>query len=154
MNTPICLRLPYPVSANRYWRTFLPKGHTRPITVLSEEAKAYKADIAVLAAAAGLRTPLEGRVAMRVDLFPNRPLDWAKRAQANPDTWDDDVQCIDLGNCEKVLGDALQGIAYVNDKQIRRLYLERQEPDQHGARVIVTVGALHQVAIARDLFAA
>lgn len=154
MSAPVCFRLPYPVSANLYWRSFLPKGHSRPIVVLSKEAKEYKADVAKLALAAGLRIPLDGRVAMRVDLFPERPQDWARRAQKNPDFWDDDVRCIDLGNCEKVLSDALNGIAWVDDKQLRRIYLERQEPDQHGARCIVTIGRLHQVPVARDLFAA
>lgn len=154
MNTPITLRLPYPVSANRYWRTFQPKGHARAITVRSQEAKAFIAEVGILANAAGLRIPLDGRVALRVDLFPERPADWAKRAQKNPDAWDDDVRCIDLGNCEKVLSDALNGIAWIDDKQLRRIYLERQEPDQFGARCIVTIGRLNQVPIARDLFAA
>lgn len=157
MTPPITLRLPYPVSSNRYWatRVVTPKGR-KPFatTYVTPEAEAYKADVALLATAAGLRVPLEGRVAMRIDLFPERPQDWVKRAQADPDYWDDDVRCIDLGNCEKVLADALQGIAYVNDKQLRRIYLERQEPDQFGARCIVTIGRLHQVLIARDLFAA
>jgi crossover junction endodeoxyribonuclease RusA len=56
-------------------------------------------------------------------------------------TWDDDVQCIDLGNCEKVLSDALNGIAWVDDRKHRRILLERMEPDGE-ARVEVTITPL------------
>ena len=55
------------------------------------------------------------------------------------DLWDDTVQCIDLGNAEKVLSDALQGIAFENDAQLWRHTHERAEPDEFGARVLVTI---------------
>lgn len=152
MSAPITLRLPYPLSANKYWRPVVIKNHA--MIVPTREAKEFKAEIALLAVAAGIRVPLDGRVALRVDLFPDRPQDWAKRAQRNPDTWDDDIRCIDLDNCQKVLIDALNKVAWVDDSQLRRIYLERQEPDQFGARCIVTIGRLNQVPIARDLFAA
>ncbi len=32
---PIELVLPYPLSANRYWRTYMPKGFKAPVTVYS-----------------------------------------------------------------------------------------------------------------------
>lgn len=147
----IVLRLPYPISANRYWRHGLIKG--RPVTFVSKEAKAYKAEVLVLARNAGLRVPLDGRVAWSIRLYPNRPQDWAKRAQRDPDRWDDDVLCMDLGNCEKVLADALNGIAWLDDKQIRRTVLERMEPDGE-ARVEITIGSIKAMPIAPDLFAA
>lgn len=124
------------------------------MTYVSAEAKEYKAEVAKLAKAAGMTMPLDGRVAWKIELYPQRPQDYAKRARLNPDGWDDDVRCIDLGNCEKVLGDALNGIAWIDDKQIRRTILERKEPDEHGARVVVTIGRLQQIPIAQDLFAA
>lgn len=133
------LVLPYPVSANRYWRSFVPKGGTRAITVPSDEARAYKEEVAWRARLAGIRVPLTGRVALHVKLFPARPQDWAKRTSKNPDGWDDDVRCIDLGNCEKVLCDALNRVAWDDDKQIRRMVLEREEPDDKGARLEVTI---------------
>jgi crossover junction endodeoxyribonuclease RusA len=151
MSTPVTLRLPYPVSANRYWRHAIVCNRAQ--TYLSKEAKEYKAEVAILAKAAGLTIPLDGRVAWRIQLFPKQPLDFAKRAARNPDFWDDDVMCMDLGNCEKVLADALNGIAWVDDKQIRRTVLERFEPVGE-AHVLVTIGRLHQVAVAPDLFAA
>lgn len=154
---PITIRFPYPISSNRYWsHGVLPGkagGRSRAVTFVTKEAKQYRSDVGKLALAAGLRIPLDGRIAWRIQLFPQRPLDWAKRAQRNPDFWDDDVQCMDLGNCEKVLADALNGIAWIDDKQIRRTVLERCEPDGE-AHVLVTIGRMHQVAVAPDLFAA
>jgi crossover junction endodeoxyribonuclease RusA len=90
---------------------------------------------------------------VRIRLYPARPQDWAKRAQRNPDTWDDDVRCIDLGNAEKVLSDALNGIAWIDDKQLRRIELERCEPDEHGARVVVEIEPVTRAPIAPSLFA-
>lgn len=76
---------------------------------------------------------------MLVRLFPNRPQDWARRARRDPAGWDDTVQCIDLGNCEKVLSDALNGVVWADDKQLRRIVLERMEPDARGARLEVAI---------------
>lgn len=33
------LTLPYPISANRYWRTYLPRGCAAPVTTVSPEAQ-------------------------------------------------------------------------------------------------------------------
>ncbi|MEN5285776.1 RusA family crossover junction endodeoxyribonuclease [Stenotrophomonas lactitubi] len=145
------LTLPYPISANRYWavRVIPKKPKPLAITYVTEEAKAYKATVGHLAKAAGIRVPATGRVVLHIKLFPNRPQDWAKRARKDPHTWDDTVQCIDLGNCEKVLSDALNGIAWVDDKQIRRTLLERMEPDEKGARLEV---AIEYLAAAPSLF--
>lgn len=146
------LTLPYPISANRYWRAVTIRGHAAMVP--TKEAKAFKEDVAWRARLAGIRTPLDGRVSLVVRLFPARPQDWAKRSAKNPDGWDDDVRCIDLGNCEKVLSDALNGVAWVDDKQLRRIVLERCEPDEKGARVEIEITALTAVPIAPELFAA
>lgn len=146
----ITLTLPYPISANRYWATATIRG--RAMTYVTKDAKVFKADVVKVARAAGVREPLTGRVAVTLRLYPQRPQDWAKRARKNPDAWDDDVRCIDLGNAEKVLSDALNGIAWVDDKQLRRIELVRCEPDEHGARVEVTIEALQGVLVAPALF--
>lgn len=135
----ITLTLPYPISANRYWRSFVPRGQSRAIVVVSDEAKAYKQEAAWLARAAGMRSPMAGRVAVDIKLYPARPQDWVKRAQRDPMTWDDSVQCLDLDNANKVLLDALKGFAFDDDKWVRRLTSERMEPDEQGARVVVTI---------------
>lgn len=149
--TAVRLVLPYPISANRYWRSFLPKGHQRPIVTRSTEAKTFIHECQVMARRAGIRQPLQGRVSLSVKLYPNLPQDWKKRAQRDPYHWDDTVQCIDLGNCEKVLCDALNGIAWNDDKQIRRMVLERMTPDEHGARTVVEFCADSTPMIAPEL---
>ena len=143
----IVLTLPYPVSANRYWRSFVPRGHQRAIVTLSDEAKAYKTEVQWLCRKAGIRSPITGRVAIAVQLFPNRPQDWAKRAAKDPAGWDDTVQCLDLDNANKVLMDALKGVAIDDDKWVRRIVSERMEPDAAGARVVVRITPMAAVPV-------
>ena len=82
----ITLTLPYPLSANRYWRP-VPIG--KHITIVpTKEAKQYRKDVAHLCAAAGVITPLSGRVSIEVQLYPHRPLDWQKRQRLHGDAWD------------------------------------------------------------------
>jgi len=144
------LTLPYPISANRYWRPVRIGNH---ITIVpTKEAKAYRNEVMLRAITA--RCPLiTGHVGLVVKLYPNRPLDWAKRARKDPDNWSDTVQCIDLGNCEKVLSDALNGVAWVDDKQLRDIRLLRMEPDEHGPRVVVEFWEIVREPIAPELFA-
>lgn len=130
------LVLPWPVSANRYWRTRVVKGIA--MTYISAEAKAYKATVCGLAKIAGVQKPIAGRVAVEIRLYPNRPQDWQKRAKRDPLAWDDTVQCLDLDNANKVLFDALKGIAIEDDKWVRRIESERMEPDGE-ARVEIVI---------------
>lgn len=132
----ITLTLPYPVSCNRYWRTRVVKGLA--MTYVSTEAKDYKREVAWLVKAAGIRQPITGRVAVSYVLYPKRPLDWSKRASKDPHGWDDTVACIDLDNAQKVLLDALKGVAFDDDKWVRRIDAERAEPDGE-ARLVVTI---------------
>jgi crossover junction endodeoxyribonuclease RusA len=141
MSQEVKLVLPYPPSANRAWRTYMPKGFKAPVTVVSAEGKSYKAQVAWMCKAAGIKSPISGRVEVDIKLYPKRPQDWAKRAAKNPNCWDDDVQCLDLDNVNKVLFDALKGIAIEDDKWVRRLTSERMEPDGE-ARVVVTIRPL------------
>ena len=145
------LVLPYPVSSNLYWRSFVPRGGTRAITCVSDQAKAYRRDVFKLALAAGCRTPISGRVALSIQLYPARPLDWAKRARKDPEGWDDTIRSIDLDNCLKVLLDALKNVAFDDDAWVRKIDAERMEPDVHGARVVVTVAAIVRETIAPEL---
>ncbi len=135
----IRLTLQYPPSANRYWRHTAPRG--RVMSFLSAEAKAYREDVAWRARLAGVQ-PIEGRVALTVRLYPHRPQDWQKRQRQDPETWGDSVRCLDLGNCEKVLSDALNGVAWHDDSQHRRIVLERCDPDEQGARVEIEIEAI------------
>lgn len=132
------LVLPYPISANRYWRSrVLPKKNVA-VTYPSKEAVAYKKEIASRARLAGVRKPITGRVAIDINLYPQRPQDWVKRARLNPMSWDDDVRCLDLDNAIKVLLDALRGVVIEDDKWVRCLSATRMEPDGEG-RVVLRV---------------
>ena len=136
----IALTLPWPVSANRYWRTFVPRGSRRAVTVVSPEAEQYRDDVAIEHARHyGARQPINGPVAVSVSLYPARPKDWAKRARTEGPSWHQSVRSIDLDNALKVLIDALKGVAYHDDKQVFRIDASRCEPDESGARVVVSV---------------
>lgn len=141
----LTITLPYPISANRYWRTrvFSVKGKPPVVqTYVSPEAKAYKTEVGWLLRAAGVRSPCPGRVAIHFDLYPHRPLDWQARMRKYGDLWDETVQCIDCDNARKVLYDSLTGIAIVDDKWVWKESGERREPDAHGARLVVTIAPI------------
>ena len=112
MSKPKTITLPYPPSANRYWRMW------RGRMVVSGEARQYKLDVATLARVAGVRQ-IEGDVSINIDIY--RPI---KRG--------------DLSNRIKIVEDALQGVAYKDDAQIVELTARRFE-DKKRPRVEVTI---------------
>lgn len=135
----ITLTLPYPLSANKYWRPVRIGQH---ITIVpTKEAKQYRIDIASLCRAQGVSAPITGRVHIDVKLFPKRPLDWQKRMRLSGAAWDDTVMCIDIDNANKVLLDSFKTVVIEDDKWVRRLTSERMEPDGE-ARVVVTITAM------------
>lgn len=135
----LTVTLPWPVSANVYWRTRVVKGVA--MTYVSAEAKAFKADVSRLMRAAGCTSPMPGRVAVMLTLYPHRPQDWQKRQRKLGAAWDDGVRSIDLDNAIKVTLDALKGIAFEDDVWVRRILAERAEPDGE-ARLVVTITAI------------
>jgi crossover junction endodeoxyribonuclease RusA len=138
------IALPYPISANRYWRPVRIGNH---ITIVpTKEAKAYKEAVAWQARAQRVK-PIAGRVVVGLQLYPHRPQDWAKRQRQHGDAWDDTVQCIDLDNARKVVLDALKGVAFDDDRWVFRDFGERMEPDAGGARVVVTVEPYTRTAV-------
>lgn len=139
------LTLPYPISANRYWATRVIKakatGKWMSMTYVTPEAKAYREQCA-WAASRAISKPFSGRIQLEAQLYPHRPLDWERRVRKFGATWDDSVQCIDLGNAEKVMSDALQGIVFADDCMYRRIVLDRMEPDEKGERLVVRITPL------------
>lgn len=112
----IFLELPYPISTNRYWRIF------RGDSVVSADAKAYKNTIKNIAAEKNI-VPFNGNVSLQIIIYPKRNKDGSANAKV-----------LDLDNCLKVVLDALQGVAYDNDKQIKRINVRYgQEPKDGGA---------------------
>lgn len=111
--------LPYPPSANRYFRVF--RGHA----VLSAEAKAYKKQVAAILTAAGWK-PAAGDVSYVAHVY--RPL-----------------RSGDLDNRLKVLGDALTGFAWLDDKQVVELHAYRHD-DKANPRVEMSILVLGEEA--------
>jgi crossover junction endodeoxyribonuclease RusA len=107
----ISLVLPYPPSANRYWRT-----DRRGFVFVSEEAKAYKIEVAKIASQ---HTLIYSQIVLTLKIF---------RPQRSGD----------LSNRIKVLEDALQGVTYANDGQIVEIHAFRLE-DKLRPRVEVEI---------------
>lgn len=132
------LILPYPVSANRYWRSFVPKGWTRAVVHLSDEAKQYKKAVGWIAKAAGFREPTEKPIEIgAITLVPP-----ATRKRRDPKTKllveRKNSAALNLDNALKVTIDALNEIVYVDDEQIKRIRgpIEYAEPQGQGALII------------------
>ena len=120
------LKLPYPVSANRYWRIWRNKA------VRSAEATAYKSVVRRIAQEAGVM-PSEGSVAVCLRLIPKAN----KVGNANKTV-------NDLDNALKVTLDSLQGIAYENDKQVRRIAAEYDGAPVAGGGLVVEIEELEE----------
>jgi len=124
------LILGYPPSANRYWRIF------RNRAVPSAAAVAYKREVWAVARSSGISDPTIAPVSLALILRPVRPLDADRRERLQGPDWHIALRCIDLDNALKVAIDALQGIAYANDKQVRSIHIERGLPVDGGALVV------------------
>ncbi len=154
LHRAVTLVLPYPISANRYWgeRIVTPKGG-RPFVhrYVTPEAIEYRQQAARIAKAAGVK-PITGRVFVGIQLYPQRPQDWATRMRKLGDLWDDSVQCIDLDNARKVTLDALNSFAFEDDGRIWKDAGERMEPDGQ-ARLVVTIRPIPRVRAQAELIA-
>lgn len=106
------ITVPYPPSANRYWRTF------RGTTVVSPEARAYKQTVRLLALTKSAR-PLSGPVVLVLRVFRPR-------------------KAGDLSNRIKVLEDALCGVAFDDDDQVVEIRATRHD-DKKNPRVEVEI---------------
>jgi Holliday junction resolvase RusA-like endonuclease len=112
------LTLPYPPPVNRMYR------HYNGRTVLSAEARQYKRDVALIASARGCGEPLEGDVVVTMHIYRPRRVG-------------------DLDGRIKALLDALQGVCYLDDKQVCELHAHRHE-DKARPRVEVSVGPIER----------
>lgn len=113
--------LPYPVSANRYWRIAQNRHYH------SKEALAYRRDVALIALRGGYAKPYQGDVVVRLALCP----ELTRKGVASKTR-------LDLDNCMKVALDALQDVAFVNDKQIVELSA-KFGPAQIGGALMVEI---------------
>lgn len=112
---------PYPVSANRYWR------NCRGMTFVSNEAKAYKTAAGLIAKTNGMR-PTSQDIHATITLHPKQNKDGSESKTR-----------MDLDNCIKVTFDAMNGIAWDDDKQIRFLSVGIGEPLKDGGLSIEVI---------------
>ena len=109
------LTLPYPPSANVYWRMGRNRKTGRPMMVKSAAAKQYIKAVGLICRAAGV-TPIDGDVVVS-SLRVYRP-----------------QRSGDLDNRIKVTLDALESFAYRNDDQVVELHAYRDD-DKDNPRV-------------------
>jgi crossover junction endodeoxyribonuclease RusA len=112
---PLTLTLPWPPSANRYWR------HNRGITHRSDSAVSFIEEVGKICLENRVR-PVSCPVAVTVQAY--RP---ARRG--------------DLDNSLKVTLDSLRGFAYGDDSQIVELHAFRHD-DKADPRIVVTIDEL------------
>lgn len=114
----VTLTLPEPPSSNRYWR------HAKGRTYVSAEALAYRQEVAAqwLQRPAKMRRKMTG--AVRIDIR------WYRSQKRG-----------DLDNRIKQVLDALQGLAYDDDKHITEIHAYRLD-DAEAPRMTVTLTAL------------
>lgn len=106
--------LPYPPSVNQYWRQF--NGRT----ILSKAGRDYKHLVGLVLVRQASGKPLVGRVAVSIVVHPP------------------DRRRRDLDNTLKAVLDSLRGVAYEDDSQIERLFVERDAIVRKG-KVLVKV---------------
>lgn len=103
-----------PPSANRYWRKW------RGRIVKSKEAREFQEYVQKTAKDSHLVKPVEEPVAAIIDV-------WAYKNR-------------NLDNCVKVLLDALNGVAFIDDIQVETLWVRRMKrPDREKPHVEVTI---------------
>lgn len=122
----VLYELPYPPSANNYWRTrVIQKGKDKwgkprylPIVYTTDEARDYKKQVALLGKVNGWR-PFDGDVSIKIDVWRPRKIG-------------------DLDGPLKVGLDALNGVAWTDDKQVVHLEATRHD-DKENPRAEITV---------------
>lgn len=105
------LTLPYPPSANNYWRVF--KG----IVTKTPEARRYQKFARLKAMTEGAMRPLLGPIVLELVVYRPRRIG-------------------DLDNALKIVLDAMQGVLYVDDTQVVEIHA-RREDDASNPRVVI-----------------
>lgn len=119
----ISLTLPYPPSANRYWRTVVNSKTMRAMTFVSAEAKAFKEEVALTAKRNGQMFTGDLEVVLRI---------FRK------------IRSGDLDNRIKICLDAMQGTVYKNDSQIKKIEAELFD-DRLNPRVEIEVREISNI---------
>lgn len=130
MAESLTLELPIPPSANDYWRSIAlpgiaPKTARNPQgwgarVLLSDEARGYRVTVeAAFRRQLGFKIqPLEGDLRLTVT--------WRRARRAG-----------DISNRIKVVEDCLEGLAYLNDRQVAEVHAYRVDGAEPGMTILV-----------------
>lgn len=111
------ITMPYPISTNRYYRTF------RNVTTLSKEGRLFKQRVRL----ANLRIkPTLDDVVLNITLHPKQKKDGGAYNQI-----------IDLDNGLKCILDSLIGVVYHDDKQVKGLHVDYGSSKVGGAATVL-----------------
>jgi len=116
----IAITLPLPPSVNRAYRNVVIKGHAR--TLLSKDGREYKQAVKTLLSRAKSFGDARLEVSYRYFFQSKRKAD--------------------IGNREKLLSDALEGVLFDNDEQIDVLHQYRGGVDKEDPRVEVFIATV------------
>lgn len=111
----------HPISANRYWKV------ARNMIYISAEAKAYKQEVAWAAKVAGVRLS-DAPMAVGITYHPRI----TKKAVASKTR-------LDLDNVIKIISDAMNGVAWMDDSQVVEISAGIGAPITDGG-VTITIG--------------
>jgi crossover junction endodeoxyribonuclease RusA len=108
---------PYPISVNRYYRTF------RNITTISKEGRLFKQHVQLNHRHI---KPVNNDVALDITIHPKQ--------KKNGETYN---KIIDLDNGLKCILDSLIGIVYFDDKQVKKIHIEYGDAVSGGGASVI-----------------
>jgi crossover junction endodeoxyribonuclease RusA len=111
----------------------------KPRVLTSREALHFKVQAGWLAKSQGIHIVTDLPMMVRARLYPSRPRDWQKREAADPDWWTR-LALMDLDNALKITLDAMNGVAWRDDRQVVDLSIRRMYPDARPKRIELDIG--------------
>ena len=111
------LTTPYPISTNRYYRTF------RNITTISEEGRIFKQKVRQ---AHLYLEPTADEVTLNITIHPKQKKDGTTYKQS-----------IDLDNGLKCVLDSLIGLVYFDDRQVKKLHVDYGSSKANGSTTVL-----------------
>ena len=116
------LVLPNPISNNAKANVVGGKLYT------TKKTNSFKKEVGWLAKASRCKM-LTGNVSVSIDYHPRQNLDGSASESR-----------LDIDNIPKVLFDALKGIAWVDDKQVTKLFIQIASPKPDGGLTVIIEG--------------
>ena len=125
--------LPYPITANDFWRTraIISKGKPMAIVYQTQEAEAWKEHAGLIAKTKGFLSPTDRPVALRI-VHHHKALVYSKHLQRKIRNGN----VFDLDNVLKVSIDGLKKIVFHDDKQVKHIEAGYGDETEAGALTV------------------